>query len=222
MSGGEQQRVALARALASKPKITLLDEPLAALDSNLKAKLLQLLKTRLDSYAGLSIYVTHNLKEADAFCSQLLILERGKMIAFDNKQKVFNQPPNLKTAQMVGCKNFSAAEIIDAQTVKAIAWQCTLEVAQPIPKTFSLIGIHAYHLGFATTAEGINVFPVWLAVSRELSDRVILYLKLHSPARETQDYHLVTEVSWEKWQQLQQLAMPWQIRIPAKQIIMFD
>ncbi len=222
LSGGEQQRVALARALASKPQITLLDEPLSALDTDLKAELLQLLKIRLNSYGGLTLYVTHNLKEAYALCSQLLVIDRGKAIAFDTKQRVFNQPPNLKTAQIVGCNNFSAAQVIDAQTVKAIAWGCCLQIEQPIPQALTQIGIHAHHLNFVNLTEGINLFAVWLATHSELSDRVVLYLKLHSAAKKAQDYNLVASVSWSKWHKLQQLAMPWQIRIPPNQIILFN
>ena len=221
LSGGEQQRVALARALASKPQIALLDEPLSALDTDLKSKLLQLLKTRLNNYSGLSLYVTHNLKEADAFCPQLLVIDRGKAIAFDTKQAVFNHPPNLKTAQIVGCNNFSPAKAINSQSLRVSAWQCNLKVTQAIPRTLSLIGIHAHRISFVPNKQGINIFPVWLAIHNELSDRVILYLKLHSPAEEAQDYHLMTEVSWSKWDKLQQLPTPWYIQIPANQIIMF-
>ena len=79
----------------------------------------------------------------------------------------------------------------------------------------SLIGIHAHRISFVPNKQGINIFPVWLAIHNELSDRVILYLKLHSPAEEAQDYHLMTESLLEQMDKLQQLPTPWYIQIPA-------
>ena len=220
LSGGEKQRVALARALASKPQLILLDETFSALDTNLKERLLQLLRQRLHNYRGLTLYVTHNLQEAYDLCPQLLVIERGKAIAFNSKQTIFNHPPNLQTARLIGCQNFSRAKAITPQKIKAVDWQCILQIEQPIPATLSHIGIHAHHLSFVECAEGVNIFPVWLAGFRELSDRVMLNLKLHSAPDYRQDYHLITEVDLAKWQKLQQLATPWYLQLAPARIFL--
>lgn len=220
LSGGEKQRVALARALASKPQLTLLDETFSALDTNLKERLLQLLRQRLHNYGGLTLYVTHNLQEAYDLCPQLLVIERGKAIAFNSKQNIFNHPPNLQTARLIGCQNFSRAKVITPQKIKAVDWQCILQIEQPIPATLSHIGIHAHHLSFVECAEGVNIFPVWLTGFRELSDRVMLNLKLHSIPDHRQDYHLIIEVDLAKWQQLQQLATPWYLQLAPARIFL--
>jgi molybdate transport system permease protein len=222
LSGGEKQRVALARALASNPQLTLLDETYSALDTNLKVRLLQLLRQRLNSYGGLTLYVTHDLPEAYDLCPQLLVIERGKAIAFNSKQNIFNYPPNLQTARLIGCQNFSSAKIIADQKIKAIDWQCSLQVEQPIPPTVSHIAIHAHHVSFVECAEGVNIFPVWLTGFRELTHRVMLNLKLHSVPHDRQDYHLLAEVDLAKWQQLQQLATPWYLQLASTQIILLD
>lgn len=222
LSGGEKQRVALARALASKPQLTLLDETFSALDTNLKERLLQLLRQRLHNYGGLTLYVTHNLQEAYDLCPQLLVIERGKAIAFNSKQTIFNHPPNLQTARLIGCQNFSRAKVITPQKIKAVDWQCILQIEQPIPATLSHIGIHAHHLSFVECAEGVNIFPVWLTSFRELSDRVMLNLKLHSIPDHRQDYHLITEVDLAKWQQLQQLATPWYLQLAPARIFLLS
>ena len=220
LSGGEKQRVALARALASKPQLILLDETFSALDTNLKERLLQLLRQRLHNYRGLTLYVTQNLQEAYDLCPQLLVIERGKAIAFNSKQTIFNHPPNLQTARLIGCQNFSRAKAITPQKIKAVDWQCILQIEQPIPATLSHIGIHAHHLSFVECAEGVNIFPVWLAGFRELSDRVMLNLKLHSAPDYRQDYHLITEVDLAKWQKLQQLATPWYLQLAPARIFL--
>ena len=217
LSGGEKQRVALARALASNPKITLLDEPFSALDTNLKAKLIKLFQKCLGNYSGLTLFVTHNLTEAYRICPQLLIIDRGKAIAFGNKQDIFNCPPNLKVAQITGCVNFSRAKKISTQTIMALDWQCNLQVEQPIPKTLNQISIRPHLIILTTTEQGINIFTAWLTSHSEFPSRIILYLKLHSLPNNAEDYHLETEVTPSKWQQLQKRAFPWLVQIhPAK------
>lgn len=79
ISGGEQQRVAIARALIYKPKILLLDEPFAQLDSVLRYDLLHWLKQTLEAENILTLFVTHNIKEADFFCTEKLFLDKGRV-----------------------------------------------------------------------------------------------------------------------------------------------
>ena len=221
LSGGEKQRVALARALASQPQITLLDEPCSALDTNLKARLLHLLQQRLHSYLGLTLYITHNLREAYDLCPQLLIIDRGKAIAFGSRTAIFERPPNLATASLIGCQNISPARMISSNTVSALAWRCSLQVDSAISSNLAYIGIHAHHLAFVD-APRVNVFPSWLANYQSSTDRIKLYLKLHSVASDRQDYHIVMVVGLAKWQELQQLATPWYIQLSPEQIILLE
>ena len=81
LSGGERQRVALARALASEPCVLLLDEPLAALDLELRERILPYL-LRIRDQGIRCLYVTHNLGEALALADDMLVLERGRSVAY--------------------------------------------------------------------------------------------------------------------------------------------
>ncbi|HEX5757747.1 MAG TPA: ATP-binding cassette domain-containing protein [Thermoanaerobaculia bacterium] len=81
LSGGERQRVALARALLSSPRLLLLDEPLAALDRPLKARILPYLKAVRGEFGVPMLYVTHDPEEVLALCDEVLVLERGKLVA---------------------------------------------------------------------------------------------------------------------------------------------
>lgn len=81
LSGGERQRVALGRALLARPRILLMDEPLAALDSARRGEVLPFL-ARLRDVAGLPIlYVTHALEEVDALADHLVLLDAGRVVA---------------------------------------------------------------------------------------------------------------------------------------------
>jgi molybdate transport system ATP-binding protein len=84
LSGGEKQRVALARALLASPKILLLDEPLASLDTVLKSKILPFLARIRDEFRVPMIYVTHDWAELQALCSEVLVMERGRIVRRDN------------------------------------------------------------------------------------------------------------------------------------------
>ena len=221
LSGGERQRVALARALASDPMITLLDEPFSALDSNLKAQLLQLWQKLLSNYSGLTVYVTHNLSEAYRFCPQLLIMDRGRAIACGKRTDILNRPPNFQTARIIGCNNFSTAKKTAPQTIRAIDWQCDLQVSE-MPDKIERVGIHSQAIAFTEVPHGSDTFPVWLTTFVHLPHRVTLYLKLHSSPNSQEDYSLVAEVSWVRWQKLQQSSLPWYIRLPPSKIVVFD
>lgn len=80
LSGGEKQRVALARALLASPKLLLLDEPLASLDTVLKSKIVPYLARIRDEFQLPMLYVTHDWDEVEALCGEALIMERGKIV----------------------------------------------------------------------------------------------------------------------------------------------
>jgi molybdate transport system ATP-binding protein len=83
LSGGEKQRVALARALLASPRILLLDEPLASLDSGLKSRIIPYLKRIRDEFRLPMLYVTHDWSEVLALCQEVLVLEQGRCVRQD-------------------------------------------------------------------------------------------------------------------------------------------
>lgn len=89
ISGGEKQRVSLARALLSQPRLLLLDEPLASLDENLKAKSLNLLQRIRTAFFIPMLYVSHSPEEITAICDHVIVLESGKLTRRGSPQELF-------------------------------------------------------------------------------------------------------------------------------------
>jgi len=102
LSGGQRQRVAIARALALQPDILLLDEPLSALDANLRLHMQSELK-RLHNELGITfLYVTHNQSEAFAMADRVAILAGGRVQQIGAPKEVYQAPANRFVAQFVG------------------------------------------------------------------------------------------------------------------------
>jgi molybdate transport system permease protein len=222
LSGGQQQRVALARALAIAPEALLLDEPLSALDQYLRNQIEKLLIEVFSTYEGVTLFVTHNLEEAYRVCDNLLVLSQGKVIASGRKEDIFERPSTFTVAQLTECKNFSRAQSIDNQRIEALDWGCTLQVVEAIPNPLTYVGIRAHHLIFLDNQERENTFPCWLVTMSETQHQVTLYLKLHSPATHTQEYHLQAEIFKDKWENLKNQPLPWHIHLDPLRLFLME
>lgn len=105
LSGGQQQRVALARAIVYEPNVLLMDEPLSALDKNLREEM-QLEIKRLQSELGITvIFVTHDQSEALTMADRIAILEGGRVQQISGARELYERPANLFAAGFIGEMN---------------------------------------------------------------------------------------------------------------------
>jgi ABC-type Fe3+/spermidine/putrescine transport system ATPase subunit len=111
LSGGEQQRVALARALVVRPKLMLLDEPLANLDASLRQKVRFEIRRMLRSTNVTSVFVTHDQDEAFALCDRVAILNRGKIHQVGSPAEIVNEPADAFVAGFIGSPNHFRAKV---------------------------------------------------------------------------------------------------------------
>lgn len=105
LSGGQQQRIALARAIVNKPKVLLLDEPLAALDLKLR-KQMQLELKSLHDHLGLTfIFVTHDQEEALTMSDRIAVMNTGVIEQLDTPENIYNHPATKFVADFIGENN---------------------------------------------------------------------------------------------------------------------
>jgi 2-aminoethylphosphonate transport system ATP-binding protein len=116
LSGGQQQRVAIARALAIQPPVLLLDEPLAALDAQLRADMLEELQKLRREVPDLAIiYVTHDQTEALALADRIAVMRHARLIDIAPAADLYAAPPSAFTASFLGGANLLPVELAGAE-----------------------------------------------------------------------------------------------------------
>jgi ABC-type Fe3+/spermidine/putrescine transport system ATPase subunit len=112
LSGGQAQRVALARSLIIQPKLLLLDEPLSALDANLREEMQELI-LQLQADTGITmLVVTHDQSEAVVMAQRIALMFDGCLRQVAPSEKLYRQPVDERTARFMGGVNFFEAEAI--------------------------------------------------------------------------------------------------------------
>ena len=123
LSGGQKQRVAVARALIRRPRILLLDEPLAALDAKLREQM-QIELINLQREVGITfVYVTHDQGEALALSHRIAVMNLGRVVQIDEPSKIYGFPKNRFVADFIGTCN-----ILDAVVRSSSGESATLDV----------------------------------------------------------------------------------------------
>jgi iron(III) transport system ATP-binding protein len=102
LSGGQKHRVALARALAPEPELILLDEPFAALDAELRARIREEIKLVLDKVSSTTILVTHDQEEALSIADRVALLRDGNFAQVGNPREIYSAPVDLGVATFLG------------------------------------------------------------------------------------------------------------------------
>lgn len=112
LSGGEQQRVALARTLAPRPRLIMLDEPLAALDRALREQLLEELRGILHQTRIPAVYVTHDQQEAFALADRIILLHDGVIAQSGEPDDVYARPASDWVANFLGLSNLLTGKVV--------------------------------------------------------------------------------------------------------------
>ena len=120
LSGGQKQRVAIARALANNPRVLLLDEPLGALDLQLR-RAMQLELKRLQKKLGITfIYITHDQEEAINMSDRIVVMNQGQFEQIGTPDEIYNHPKTSYVATFVGNANIIKGELVGRDGTVAI------------------------------------------------------------------------------------------------------
>jgi spermidine/putrescine ABC transporter ATP-binding subunit len=136
ISGGQQQRVALARALVNRPRLLLLDEPLSALDANLRRQMQMELKS-LQREVGIAfVFVTHDQEEAMVMSDRIALLRGGQLEQIATPREIYSHPATAYTAQFIGHTNLLRGEVTNGMAdCGALQWPTPISDGRT---TFSL------------------------------------------------------------------------------------
>jgi len=144
ISGGQQQRVALARALVNRPRLLLLDEPLSALDANLRRQMQVELKS-LQREVGIAfVFVTHDQEEAMVMSDRIALLRSGELEQVATPREIYNRPATAYVAQFIGHTNLLKGEVRGG--VARCAW---LTWPSPVPDGPALFSLRPEHVRLA-------------------------------------------------------------------------
>ena len=113
LSGGQQQRVAVARALVFDPAVVLMDEPLGALDKNLRESMQYEIKHIHESIGVTVVYVTHDQSEALTMSNRIAVFNDGKVQQLSSPDKLYEEPVNSFVAEFIGENNTFHGEVAD-------------------------------------------------------------------------------------------------------------
>src|SRR5216684_5238064 len=127
ISGGQQQRIALARALVNRPKLLLLDEPLSALDANLRRQMQLELKS-LQREVGIAfVFVTHDQEEAMVMSDRIALLRSGELEQVATPREIYSRPATAYAAQFIGHTNLLRGEVCGGVSrCASLAWPVDL------------------------------------------------------------------------------------------------
>ncbi|MGW7333352.1 ABC transporter ATP-binding protein, partial [Streptomyces sp. NPDC054840] len=167
LSGGQAQRVALARALAARPRLLLLDEPLAALDQTTRARVRHTLRTHLAGFGGVCLIVTHDPVEAVSLADRVLVLADGRALQDAPPVEVTRHPRSPWVARMLGRNAWPGTASADGLTLAAGG---RLVVAETLPEGAKALAIIAPEaVSVHTDRPGGSPRNVWPGTVREIT-----------------------------------------------------
>jgi putative spermidine/putrescine transport system ATP-binding protein len=140
LSGGQQQRVALARALVFEPHLVLMDEPLGALDKNLREQMQYEIKHIHDELNVTVVYVTHDQSEAMTMSNRVAVFEDGVIQQLSTPDVLYEEPQNAFVAQFIGENNKISGEVIELVEDRCIVQVDSGEIVKALKVNISKTG----------------------------------------------------------------------------------
>ncbi|MFO1303214.1 MAG: ABC transporter ATP-binding protein [Burkholderiales bacterium] len=177
LSGGQRQRVALARAIVFEPRIVLMDEPLSALDKQLR-ELMQIELRQLHVKLGMTtIYVTHDQREALTMSDRIAVIAGGRVQQVDAPRAIYDRPANRFVAEFIGESAFLDVEVRDG-ALHCAGTRVHVADAAPAEGCVLMLRPERVRLGDALAREGHNVLEATIVNVVYQGDTYLVQAKL--------------------------------------------
>ncbi len=191
LSGGEQQRVALGRALVRSPKVFLMDEPLSNLDAKLRIYTRSEIKRLHEELKVTTIYVTHDQAEAMSMADKVAVMNKGKVVQYDDPFTIYRKPSNTFVAGFVGSPptnlikatitNGAANAILDAGSFK---YQTPADLSEVLRRNAAdsevHLGIRPEDFVLSLTKTNDSIFEAEVYVVEPLGASTVVDIKVGS------------------------------------------
>ena len=187
MSGGQQQRVAIARALVRRPNLLCLDEPIAHLDTLLRARLRGELKRLQRSLGTTSVIVTHDPIEAMTMTDRIAVMRDGALQQIGTADEIYNRPVNAFVAQFFGLHSMNVLEVSGIGETPALTGQCGGQAAMLPDAVREHVGqdrrislgarpssVSVHKQGQAPRGNDMAVIPSRVYVAEQLGDTILV------------------------------------------------
>ena len=181
LSGGQRQRVALARAIIFEPRLILMDEPLSALDKQLRESMQIELKRLHQRLGATIIYVTHDQREALTMSDRVAIMNKGRVVQIDTPERLHDYPVNAFVAGFIGEATLLSVTRVDSNTVSLGGTH--LRTAKPLPMQALLhLAVHCEKLTIADGSQDPSSNLLTGTVSETLyqGESIRIFLKLEA------------------------------------------
>jgi spermidine/putrescine transport system ATP-binding protein len=170
LSGGQRQRVAVARALVNEPSVLLLDEPLGALDLQLRLQMHEELRRLQRTLGNTFVFVTHDQSEAMAMSDRIAVINAGVIIQLGTPEEIYERPQSRFVAQFVGHTNLFDGKVAKVEstrvTVDSEGFLLTATASEPVTEGQSVTAVVRY--------ERIRLGPGDTSIKAKLVERMFL------------------------------------------------
>jgi putative spermidine/putrescine transport system ATP-binding protein len=178
LSGGQRQRIALARAIVFEPRILLMDEPLSALDKQLREHMQIELRQLHERLGMTTVYVTHDQREALTMSDRIAVIDQGCIRQIDTPKEIYERPTNRFVAEFIGESTFVT---VDVDTAGCTFNGIPLALAsQPARKGPYHLMIRPERLSILeqSVSAGVNVLPATVTAAIYQGDSVLVHASL--------------------------------------------
>ncbi len=136
LSGGQRQRVALARAMVFEPRIMLMDEPLSALDKQLREHMQIELRQLHEQLGMTTVYVTHDQREALTMSDRIAVINGGRIMQLDTPRAIYERPANRFVAEFIGESTFLPVTVAQGRLIAGRSAPCRRQtLCRPMANT---------------------------------------------------------------------------------------